>query len=137
MVDTLNPLVAPTLTPGQADLHQAHRLIASDRVEGTKVYSPTGDKLGSIKNFLVGKISGQAEYAVIEFGGIFGLGNDFYPVPWSMLTYDTEQQGYVVNLTKDQLDDAPRHGAAFPEYDHNFGRRIFDYYGIAYPYPFI
>lgn len=126
MVDTLTPTTQET-----------HRLIASDRVEGTKVYNRKGDKLGSIKNFMVGKVSGHAEYAVIEFGGILGMGNDYYPVPWDMLTYETDKGGYVVDLTQEQLDSAPRHGTAFPEYDHNYGRRIFDYYGMAYPYPFI
>ena len=122
-----------TLPAGQ----EAHHLIASDRVEGTKVYNRAGERLGSVKNFMVGKVSGQAEYAVIEFGGILGIGNDFYPVPWGMLTYDTEKGGYVVDLTREQLDDAPRHGAAFPEYDHNYGRSVFEYYGMAYPYPYI
>jgi hypothetical protein len=122
-----------TLTPTQ----EAHRLIASDRVEGTRVYNRAGEKLGSIKNFLVGKVSGHVEYAVIEFGGILGLGSEFYPIPWDMLTYDTEKGGYVVDLTKDQLENAPSHGAEAPEYDHNYGRRVFDYYGVAYPYPFI
>jgi sporulation protein YlmC with PRC-barrel domain len=114
-----------------------HRLIASDRVEGTRVYNLAGDKLGSIKNFMVDKVSGQAEYAVIEFGGILGLGSDYYPVPWHMLTYDTDKGGYVVDLSKEQLDEAPHHGAEFPEYDHNYGQRVFDYYGMAYPYPLI
>jgi hypothetical protein len=113
-----------------------HHLIASDRVEGTRVYNRAGEKLGSVKNFMVGKVNGQVEYAVIEFGGIFGMGNDYYPVPWNMLTYDTEKGGYVVDLTREQLEDAPRHGAEFPEYDHNYGQRVFDYYGLAYPYPY-
>jgi sporulation protein YlmC with PRC-barrel domain len=135
MVDTLNPDADMTLR-GSTDL-ETHRLIASDRVEGTKVYNGAGEKLGSIKNFMVGKVSGRAEYAVIEFGGIFGIGNDYYPIPWDMLTYDTDKDGYVVNLSKGQLENAPRHGAAFPEYDHNYGRRVYDYYSMAYPYPFI
>jgi hypothetical protein len=125
MVDTLNPT------------HEAHRLIASDRVEGTRVYNRAGQRLGSIKNFMVGKISGHVEYAVIQFGGILGLGSDYYPIPWDMLNYDTEKGGYIVDLTKEQLENAPRHGAEFPEYDHNYGQRVFEYYGMAYPYPFI
>ena len=36
------------------DTNQSHRLIASDRVEGTKVYSRTSEKLGTVKNFMVG-----------------------------------------------------------------------------------
>jgi hypothetical protein len=125
MVDTLTPST------------EQHRLIASDRVEGTRVYNSTGEKLGSIKNFLVDKVTGKADYAVIEFGGILGMGSDFYPIPWEVLSYDREKGGYVVPLSKERLNDAPRHGANFPEYDHNYGRRIFEYYGLAYPYPFI
>jgi len=122
-----------TLTAAQ----DKHRLIASDRAEGTRVYNRAGDKLGAIRNFMVGKVSGQAEYAVIEFGGILGIGNDYYPIPWDMLSYDKDKGGYLVDLTKEQLEKAPRHDAAFPEYDHNYGRTVFDYYGMAYPYPFI
>jgi hypothetical protein len=125
MVDTLDPAL------------EKHRLIASDRVEGTRVYNLAGERLGSIKNFMVDKVSGRAEYVVIQFGGILCMGNDYYPIPWSMLTFDIERGGYVVTLTKQQLEDAPRHGAEFPEYDHNYGQRVFDYYGMAYPYPYI
>jgi hypothetical protein len=125
MVDTTNRAEEP------------HDLIASDRVEGTTVYDHEGKKLGSIRNFMVGKVSGQVQYAVIEFGGILGIGNDYYPIPWDMLRYDTEKGGYLVDLTREQLENAPRHGSAFPEYDRNYGRHVYDYYGLAYPYPFI
>jgi hypothetical protein len=125
MVDTPNPIL------------EKHRLIASDRVEGTRVYNPAGDRLGSIRNFMVDKASGRVEYVVIQFGGILGMGNEFYPIPWDMLTYDVERGGYIVTLTRQQLEHAPRHDADFPEYDHNYGQRVFDYYGMAYPYPYI
>lgn len=116
------------------DTNQSHRLIASDRVEGTKVYNRVGEKLGAVKNFMVGKLTGQAEYAVLQFGGLFGVGNEYYPLPWNMLDYDPEKGGYVVDLDKSKVVTAPKHGEEFPEYDHNYGRRIFDYYGMAYPY---
>lgn len=116
------------------DTNQSHRLIASDRVEGTAVNIRTGEKLGSVKNFMVGKLTGQVEYAVLQFGGLFGLGSDYYPLPWNMLDYNPAKGGYVIDLDKPQLENAPSHGEKFPEYDHNYGRRIFDYYGMAYPY---
>ena len=45
-------------------LEETDRLIASDKVEGTRVYDRNGNKLGSIMNFMVDKRSGRAEYAV-------------------------------------------------------------------------
>jgi len=86
---------------------ESSSMIASNKVEGTAVYSPNGDKLGSIYNFMVDKETGQVEYAVLQFGGLFGLGSDYYPLPWDVLTYDEDQGGYVVELSKEQLENAP------------------------------
>ena len=114
---------------------ETHRLIASDRVEGTAVYNRAGERLGTIKNFMVNKRSGKAEYAVLNFGGLFGLGGDHYPLPWDALTYDTTQGGYVVDLDKARLEQAPHYGESDqPPYDERYGRDIHSYYGMAYPY---
>ena len=119
----------------QIATEETDRLIASNKVEGTKVFGRDGEKLGTITNFMVGKLDGQVEYAVLEFGGLLGVGTDYYPVPWDVLDYDTEQGGYVVNLDKDQLKEAPRYVKdAAPAYDHAYGREVHDYYDVEYPY---
>ena len=106
-------------------------VIASDKVEGTTVYSPDGGKLGSIDNLIIDKRSGQVRYAALEFGGFLGMGTDRYPIPWSMLTYDTELDGYVVPLQQEQLEQAPRYAQAeSPEYSEEYGQRVHDYYGV-------
>lgn len=110
-------------------------LIASDRVEGTTVYNNKGEKLGRISNFMVDKQSGQVRYAILSFGGFMGIGNDHYPLPWSMLDYDKEQGGYVIELDKAVLDNAPHHDAeARPIHDEHYGRSVYDYYGLTYPW---
>lgn len=117
----------------EIEIDESDRMIASNKVEGTAVYSEDGDKLGSIYNFMVDKRSGQVEYAVLQFGGLFGLGSDYYPLPWEMLTYDTDKGGYVVDIDKETLEGAPRYGDAEPTHDRAYGERIYGYYGIAYP----
>jgi hypothetical protein len=108
-------------------------LIASDRVEGTAVYNRTGEKLGSVKNFMVGKRSGRVDYAVMSFGGLFGLGERYYPLPWDVLDYDTEQGGYVVDLDKSKLDGAPYYETGNePAYDRTYGERVYGYYGVPF-----
>jgi sporulation protein YlmC with PRC-barrel domain len=110
-----------------------HRLIASNRVDGTAVYDREGEKLGRIENFMVDKRSGQAEYAVMSFGGFLGVGEDHYPIPWDKLTYEPEQGGYVVDLDRDKLKDGPNYRAgAEPEFDRDYDRRVHDYYGVSY-----
>ncbi|MBH1991772.1 MAG: PRC-barrel domain-containing protein [Sphingomonadaceae bacterium] len=110
-------------------------LIASDRVEGTAVYNRQDERLGKISNFMVDKRSGQVRYAVLSFGGFLGMGHDHYPLPWSMLNYDTDKGGYVVDLDKQILDNAPRYdGGQRPEYDDGYGRNVHQYYGLIYPW---
>ena len=104
-------------------------VISSDKVEGTAVYNGSGDKLGSIDDLMIDKRSGHIRYAEIEFGGFLGMGTDRYPIPWNVLRYDTEKDGYVVPLDKNILDSAPRYRLEeTPNYDNDFGTRIDRYY---------
>lgn len=113
---------------------ETDRLIASNKVEGTSVFDAQGEKLGTIYNFMVNKDSGQVEYAVLQFGGLFGLGADYYPLPWEKLSYDLDEGGYVVDIDKEALEDAPRYGGdTEPAYDRAYGEQVYGYYGLTYP----
>ncbi|WP_213980055.1 PRC-barrel domain-containing protein [Sphingomonas sp. dw_22] len=116
------------------DTRETDRLIASDKVEGTAVYNNQDERLGTVERFMVDKATGQVEYAVLSFGGLFGVGQKHYPLPWRALTYDTDKGGYVVNLTRDQIEGAPSYDneADRPVYDRDYGTRIYDYYGLTY-----
>lgn len=108
-------------------------MISSSKVEGTAVYNTQGDKLGSIDEVMIDKHSGLVRYAVLEFGGFLGMGTDRYPLPWSMLTYDTDKDGYIVPLDKDRLEKAPRYPQnQAPEYNDNYGRGVNEHYGITW-----
>ena len=105
---------------------ETSNLIASDKVEGTPVFGIDGKKIGRIENVMIDKITGQVAYAVLSFGGFLGLGTDHYPLPWSMLKYDENMGGYVVNITKDQLKNAPKfqEDEDFDWSDRDRGRQI-------------
>lgn len=106
--------------------------ISSDRVEGTDVYNMAGDKLGSVDDLIIDKQSGQVRYAVLEFGGFLGMGTDRYPMPWNMLKYDTDKDGYVVPLDKDKLERAPRYAQDdVPSYTSDYSRQVNGYYGVG------
>jgi sporulation protein YlmC with PRC-barrel domain len=117
-----------------ADSYASHDSISSDRVEGTAVYNAQGDKLGSIDHLVIDKRSGQVRCAVLEFGGFLGMATDRYPLPWGMLRYDTDKDGYVVPVDKTQLERAPRFdaGAERPPYTDEYGREVYSYYGVGW-----
>jgi hypothetical protein len=109
-------------------------LIASDKVEGTAVYGPDQKKIGKLERVMIDKLSGKVAYAVLSFGGFMGMGEDFYPMPWSTLKYDTNLDGYRANLTKDQLDKAPKYSKSTDwNWNRDNDRRVHDYYK-ATPY---
>lgn len=98
-----------TIATGEAG-RTGHPLIASDRVEGTAVLKPTGEKIGTIERLMIEKVSGRVAYAVMSFGGFLGLGHKHFTLPWSMLTYHENLDGYVVDITEEQLKNAPDYG---------------------------
>jgi hypothetical protein len=110
-----------------------HNLIASDRVEGTKVYRPNGKRIGRIEHFMVDKVSGQVEYAVMSFGGFLGLGEELRPVPWGALEYDSDREGYVVAAEDDTFRNSPFiEGGTAPEWDSAYAKQLYGYWGVPY-----
>lgn len=102
-----------TRTPGasQGDVarDETSTLISSYKIEGTSVYDQNRRHLGSIHSVMIGKEDGKVAYAVLTFGGFLGLGSQYFPIPWSELTYVPGQDGYVTSLTEEQLTGAPRY----------------------------
>jgi sporulation protein YlmC with PRC-barrel domain len=115
----------------QPFMTSSNPVISSERVEGTTVYNAAGDKLGTIDDLMIDKVSGQVRYAVMEFGGFLGMGTDRYPIPWPMLKYDLSQDGYVVPLDKAQLEGAPKYASdRVPDYDDTYSGTVDKYYGL-------
>jgi hypothetical protein len=86
---------------------ETHSLISADKVEGTAVYDPQGEKLGTVQTIMIDKLSGKGAYAVMSFGGFMGIGDRYHPLPWSVLTCDTQKGGYTVDLDRSTLETAP------------------------------
>lgn len=120
-------------TPRTDVMADGHDLIASDKVEGTAVYGLDGKHIGSIEHVVLEKRSGRVAYAVMSFGGFLGIGHDHYPLPWSKLEYDETLGGYRVDVTKEQVEKAPKFEGDEYAWTKDNGARIYDYYGVP-PY---
>jgi sporulation protein YlmC with PRC-barrel domain len=83
------------------------RAILASKVTGTAVYDPKGEKIGRVEDVVLDKKTDHIMFAALGFGGVLGVGEKFYPVPWSMLDYSDDKDGYVVPLARDILDKAP------------------------------
>ena len=111
---------------------ETHDLIASDKVEGTPLYDTDGEKLGTVRKVMIGKRDGKVRHAVVGYGGLLGMGEDNYPVPWDSLEYDTDLDGYKLKgVTKEdfQKDKAPSYGRnEEPNWSDDYDRTVRLYY---------
>ena len=110
-----------------------HELISASRVNGTKVYNMAGEHLGHIDDVMLHKNSGKIAYAIMSFGGFLNIGERFHPLPWATLKYDTEKSGYVVPMTRAQLEGAPSYERSkIAGDDSEWRESVYNYYGVPF-----
>jgi len=125
--------IMTTMTDDQLARQETSTLISSEKVGGTAVYNQAGEKLGTIHHLMIGKRDGCVRYAVMSFGGLFGIGEQYHPLPWKTLTYDEDKEGYSVDLSVEQLRGGPSFRSdQEPSYDRPYGDRVYGYYGMTY-----
>ena len=113
-----------------------HSLISANRVEGTAVFGKGDERLGHIEEVMIDKASGKVAYAVMSYGGVMGVGERYHPLPWSLLRYDTDKNGYVVAIDRAQLEGGVfLDGKAAGQDDSAWRDSVHDYYN-AQPYWF-
>ena len=83
------------------------KAISARKVIGTNVKDPAGKKLGEVEDVMLDKESNNIMFAVVGFGGFLGVAEKYHPIPWSALEFDEDEDAYVVNYSKEQLQAAP------------------------------
>ena len=110
------------------------RLLSVDSLESNKVYNLQGDDLGKIKSMMLDLHSGHVAYVVLSFGGIFGMGDKLFAVPWNALALDTKEKCFTLNADKAKLEKAPGFNKDnWPDMaDQTWGDSIHTYYGTKH-----
>lgn len=118
-----------------------HPLIASSRIIGNLVFSADGRPSGQVRDLAIDKQTGRIAYVLVASGGFFGLAEKYRPLPWAMLNYDVEREGFRAPFAADYLRAAP---AFKPDELEDFGAgdavwraKMAAQYGPYYTLPFI
>jgi len=79
----------------------------ASKIIGTKVKNSKGENLGDIKDLVINPENGQVVYGVVSFGGILGMGDKLFAIPWDALVWNLDKKYYILDLDKDTLKKAP------------------------------
>lgn len=105
-------------------------VMAAETLRGDHVINLQGEKLGSIEDIMLDVQGGRIAYAVLSFGGILGMGDKLFAIPWSALTLDADRKCFVLDVPKYRLQNAPGfdkgHWPAMA--DENWASQVHSYY---------
>lgn len=106
-------------------------VMAASTLQGDDVFNTAGEKLGSIQEIMIDVPNGRVAYAVLSRGGLLGLGEKLYAIPWSSLTMNADSKCFILDVEKERLDKATgldKHN--WPSMaDERWARDLHDYYG--------
>jgi len=79
----------------------------ASKIIGTTVKNANGDKLGDVKELVLDPESGQVVYVVVSFGGVLGVGDKLFAIPWKAFQWNHDKEFYLLNEDKSTLAKAP------------------------------
>lgn len=113
--------------------HENYDLISADNFEGTRPYDRAGEEVGGADGTMIDKRSGKVVYAAISFGGVFGIASTLRAGPWSVLDYDVECKGHMVDVDAGKRKGAPEYECEGHRADRKWCVQVHDYGGVP-PY---
>ncbi len=81
-------------------------LKASDLI-GMEVEGTDGKNVGQILDLVIDAADASIDYAVLDFGGILGIGDKYFAVPWDALAWTDDRKKITLDVTKKDLKQAP------------------------------
>jgi hypothetical protein len=81
--------------------------MGANTLVGNDVYNRQDEDLGDIKEIMLDVADGRISYAVLSHGGMLGMGEKLFAIPWAALTLDTENKRFTLDVSKEQLENAP------------------------------
>jgi sporulation protein YlmC with PRC-barrel domain len=113
----------------------AFTIVVKKSILGAKVINSEREDLGTIEDIILDARENRVAYAILSFGGILGLGDKHFAIPWEALSFDVSEKTAVLAIDKERLSNAPGFDKdnwpdmANPEW----GTQVHEHYGLK-PY---
>lgn len=74
---------------------------------GSKVVNSARQDLGKIEDLVIDCRTNRLAYAILSFGGLLGVGDKHFAIPWEALSYDATEEYAVLNIDRSSLEHSP------------------------------
>jgi len=83
------------------------RFVPSIRLSQYDVVNKKGDNLGQVQTFVVDMKEGLIAFAMVAFGGVLGITDKWFALPWGALKWHPETKKFVLDMPEEVLKNAP------------------------------
>ncbi len=115
--------------------HTQPEIVKGSKIIGKSVQTMGGKKIGEIEDLAIDELDGQVRYAVLSFGGILGLGEKYFAIPWEALSLSNNKEHFALAVTEKELEKAPGFDKNnWPDFaDPVYYATIYDFYQVPLP----
>lgn len=82
-------------------------LLSATTITGDKVCNIQDEHLGKIQDLMIDVSDGTIRFAVLSSGGLLGMGDRLFAIPWKALKQDKENKCFVLDVDVERLKNAP------------------------------
>jgi sporulation protein YlmC with PRC-barrel domain len=104
----------PAATEPQAKAASGEKILAAktfraSKLTGMNVRNLQGEELGTIDDFVIDVRTGKVQYAAMSVGGLLGVGDKLFAVPFAQLKFDhgQDEMFFVLDMSKEKIAAAP------------------------------
>ena len=83
------------------------RFVSSNQLEQYDVINKKGEDMGQVQNFVVDMNEGLIAFAIVAFGGILGISDKWFAIPWTALKWRPDAKNFVLSMSEEVLKNAP------------------------------
>ena len=113
-----------------ADANRPVERLTATSIIGDSLENTKGAVFGKISDLMINLDTGKIEYAVIESGGLLGVGKKMFAIPFNQMQINEDRELFVIDRDKDYIKESPGFD---PDHwpgtnDHNYLDNVNSYY---------
>jgi len=78
----------------------------ASKLIGMAVQNNEGEKVGKVEELVLDAGRQRVSYAALSFGGILGVGDKYFAIPWPAFEYQPAQNNLLLNISKSEFESA-------------------------------